>query len=171
MKVSYRIWESFHSIVRRYNLKVLVKLRKTKRTSCFGVCFLQTSYLLLYVNRHYYLGQTKINEIVVDICRMAKQWSCPGNGLKTFILGVAWVKNSVSRLCNTVCRVRVGQHHKNSHNCKFVRGLLSNFWSSSDTPLLLWDEEGKMSKKKGGKGWGGGGGQLPFFHSTVMSEK
>ena len=29
-----------------------------------------------------YLGKTKINEMVVDINRMVKQRSCPGNGQK-----------------------------------------------------------------------------------------
>jgi hypothetical protein len=72
INASSRIWEGFRSIACRYNLKVLVTLIKT-RTSCGGVCFQHIGYLFLYVNKLYCLGKTKINEIVVDICRMVKK--------------------------------------------------------------------------------------------------
>jgi hypothetical protein len=51
-----------------------------------------------------------------------------------------------------VCRVTGGQHHKNSHNCNFLRGLLSNVCSSSDTPCCYETKKEKWITKKGGGG-------------------
>ena len=68
-----------------------------------------------------------------------------------------------------VCSVNGGQHHKNSHNCNFLRGSLSNVCSSSDTPCCYETKKEKWVTKKGG---GGAASILPqYSHVRKVSRR